>query len=91
MFINCLIVFHTHNDMTMLRTTSEQKLQKCLQIYYQFILKFLCIDTPVRSEFDIRLQRLQEKHAQDTPEFKLRVWAKMLLTYIQHSLSSSNF
>ena len=49
------------------------------------------MDTPVRSEFDIRLQRLQEKHAQDTPEFKLRVWAKMLVTYIQHSLSSSNF
>ena len=51
----------------------------------------ICIDTPVRSEFDIRLQHLQEKHAQDTPEFKLRVWAKMLVMYIQHSLSSSNF
>ena len=79
MFINLLIVFHIHNGMVMLLCTSEQQLQKCLQIYYQFIVKFLCIDTSVRSEFDIRLQRLQEKHAQDIPEFKLRVWAKMLV------------
>ena len=72
-------MFHIHNGMVMLLCTSEQQLQKCLQIYYQFIVKFLCIDTSVRAEFDIQLQCLQEKHAQDIPEFKLRVWAKMLV------------
>ena len=47
------------------------------------ILKHNIIDTPTqpRSEFEMRLQNLKEKHAEDTPEFKLRVWAKMLVMY----------
>ena len=53
------------------------------------ILKHNIIDTPTqpRSEFEMRLQNLKEKHAEDTPEFKLKVWAKNagnVLQYYRH-------
>jgi hypothetical protein len=31
------------------------------------------------SEFEVRLKRLKEKHGEDLKEFKLKVWAKMLV------------
>ena len=33
----------------------------------------------VSLQFEIRLKNVKEKHAEDTPEFKLGVWAKMLV------------
>ena len=31
------------------------------------------------SEFEVRLKRLKQKHGEDLKEFKLKVWAKMLV------------